>query len=108
MHLPRGLLRHTITVEPYVGAGAKGPVYGPAVTLACHLERKRKASRSSTTATRGTGDETVAYVRLDDAGELLTLEARVTVDDRVVEVVSVQRHTFPGGPAPEHVEVVTL
>ncbi|MER8233472.1 hypothetical protein [Streptomyces sp. NPDC094049] len=36
--IPASMLIHLVTVEPYVGVGPSGPVYGPAVTVRCLKE----------------------------------------------------------------------
>jgi hypothetical protein len=98
-------LRHTITVEPYRGASANGPVYGSPVVVPCHLDATSATTR--TTSGRSAGDSTIAYCQLD-AAAVLTPEARVTVAGRVVEVVSVRRNDYPDSPVPEHLEVTFL
>lgn len=45
MKVPTSLLRQTITVEPYLGDSAYGPVYGPATTARGRVEGKRRAVR---------------------------------------------------------------
>lgn len=102
MRIPDHLLRHTIVVEPYAGQSGTGPVYGLPRTVRCHLEPARESQRRGTD--RGPGDTTLCIAQLDDA-DVLTLDARITLDGRQVEVRTRKLRTFPGGPVPEHVEL---
>lgn len=103
VRLPRGFLRHTIRVEPYVGDGGRGPRYGPARDVRCHLMPTRRTIR--TPQGRTITDASSALCQLDDA-DVLTPEARVTVHGRVVEVEAVERNELPRGPTPNHLEVI--
>lgn len=102
MRVPPHLLRHTVTVEPYLGEGGAGPLYGPAVTVRCHLSPGGRSQRRG--ADREQRDTTTCVVQVED-GPLLAEDARITVAGRRVEVSSRREHTFPGTQAPEHVEV---
>jgi hypothetical protein len=68
--LPRWLLQHTATIEPYAGAGANGPVYADAVTVRCFREDKRRLVRSATGVDLGTRVATVITVADRDGGQL--------------------------------------
>jgi hypothetical protein len=103
--LPRHLLRHALVVEPYHGNSGNGPVYGPAITVPCHLVAKQSTKRQR--EGRAVDDASTAWCQLD-AADLLTPEARVTYAGRLVEVVSVTRHELPRGPAPNHLEVTFI
>lgn len=100
--LPAALLTHTMLVEPYRGASGTGPVYGPAVTVPCFVEPARMSTRAPEERT-ATGKTTV-YAQLD-AHRHVTPEARVTLNGRLVEVVSVTRRDGGGLATPDHLEV---
>lgn len=102
MRLPRHWLRHTITVEPYLGEGGTGPLYGPPVTVRCHLERMRESARRGDD--RAPRESTRCIAGIEHA-PLLTLDARITDAGRRVQVLSRTEHTAPGLPVPEHVEL---
>lgn len=104
MKLPKGWLRHRITVEPRIGASGRGPLYGPARTIRCHLAPATVESQRRSAGDRVHRDSTVAYCEIS-AVDVVTPDARVTVDGRVVEVLSVRRHEWPRGPTPDHLEV---
>lgn len=38
--VPGFLLRHTVSVEPYLGSSSKGDAYGPPETVRCLLDEK--------------------------------------------------------------------
>jgi hypothetical protein len=92
---------HTATIRPYVGEGAKGAQYGPAVTERCRLNEARRFA-----PTAGASEvlaETVIYLR---AAAVCPARSKVTVGGREWTVVrSVPRN---GGtlPTPAHLEVV--
>lgn len=47
--IPTATLRNRITIEPYTGSGAYGPVYGTAVeNVPARVLRKRKTIRTAT------------------------------------------------------------
>ncbi|HEY3683467.1 MAG TPA: hypothetical protein VGL93_10530 [Streptosporangiaceae bacterium] len=48
--LPRRMMPHHITVKPYLGEDARGPVYGPPVSVRCSLRSKRRMVRDQTGA----------------------------------------------------------
>lgn len=104
--LPGLWLRHTVTVEPYQGDSANGPVYGTAVSVRCFLEEKRRMARGKD------GEEVVSattfYCRLDAIADAPP-QSRVTLPDgRQTEVVTRARHDGGGLPTPDHWEVSLL
>jgi hypothetical protein len=105
VRLPAHWLRHTIIVEPYLGEGGAGPLYGPPVRVRCHLEQARESQRRS--SDRAPRDSTVCIVGIGDA-DTVTLDARITAAGRVVEVLSRKVRTYPGTPVPEHVELAFI
>lgn len=54
MKIPKFLCRNEVTIKPYSGSGAYGPVYGNEYTAKCYVELKRKMIRNNE------GDEIVA------------------------------------------------
>lgn len=102
MNVPRWLLRHRITVEPYAGDSAYGPTYGPPVAdvpalvaLTVRRVRDREGREVTSTATVYAGAD------LD-----CPAESRITLPDgRTTRAIAVAEHTAPGLPVPESVEV---
>ncbi|MFD7647874.1 hypothetical protein [Streptomyces sp. KR2] len=102
MRVPRYLLRHRITVEPYLGDSAYGPQHGPPVAdvpalvaETIRLVRDRQGREVTSTA------QIIADPGLDCPAEsLITLP-----DGRTTKAVSVAHHTAPGLPVPQCTEV---
>ncbi|MFI1942058.1 hypothetical protein ACH44C_33610 [Streptomyces purpureus] len=99
--LPGFLLRHTITIEPYLGDSAYGPAYGPAVTVRCFLDEKTRTVRDRT------GQEvtsaSTAYAPLDTD---CPAESRVTLPTgRQTAVIAALRRDGGGLPTPDHLEI---
>jgi hypothetical protein len=79
---------HTLTVEPYVGNGAHGPVFGPAVAVTGFLDQTERLVRASN------GTEVVASSTFFcDLDTNIPVESRVTLPDGKVHSV-VQLGTF--------------
>jgi hypothetical protein len=98
--LLRALLRHTMTVEPYLGSSATGPVYGAARTVTCYVESKRRSVR------KGEGRVTVsADVVWCDLDRGIGPDDRVTLNGRPVEVFAVSHYDGHGLPTPDHTEL---
>lgn len=88
MAIPPTLLRQTITIEPYTGDGARGPLYGAPVTVRCYLEQKTRVVRAPD------GRQVTSTSRLFcDRGPVVTTESRVTL---------------PGGRQPRVLQVADL
>jgi hypothetical protein len=101
--VPAWLLRHRITIEPYLGVGAYGPRYGPPVAdvpamVASTIKRTRDA----------TGAEVVSTAQIIAAPGLdCPTGSRVTLPDgRTTVVISNAQHTAPGLPVPACTEVM--
>ncbi|SDM46394.1 hypothetical protein SAMN04487981_101605 [Streptomyces sp. cf386] len=95
-------LRHTVTVEPYEGNSAVGPLYGQPVQVRCFLEEKNRLVRAPDG--REVTSSTTFYCRLDavDAPP----ESKVTLPgDRQTTVIDQARHDGGGLPLPDHLEV---
>lgn len=101
MKLPAGLLRHSMTVEPFLGTTATGPLYGPPVVHRCYVEAVRRSARSAEGRTHPARHK-VIY----DLDPAVTPDARVVVDGLgPVEVVEVRQFASQLG-APDHTELV--
>jgi hypothetical protein len=99
--LPAWLLCHTITIEPYRGSGAYGPVYdGPAAAAALVAETVKHV-RDSTGAVVVSTAQIYAGPDLD-----CPVGSRVILPDgRITRALTVAAHTAPGLPVPESTEV---
>ena len=101
MKLPRGLLRHSMTVEPFLGTSATGPVFGSPVVWRCYVEAVKRSARKPEGRTHPAAHKVI--YDLDDA---VTPDARVVVDGLgPVEVVEVRRFEGRLG-APDHTELI--
>ena len=102
--LPRFLLRNEVTVEPYQGNTANGPLYGPGVAVACYLEDGRQITRRDD----GTEATSIArfFTRLDALPDGLAPSSRVTLPDgRKTSVIQAARYDGAGLPTPDHWQV---
>lgn len=102
MKLPGLWLRHEVTVEPYLGDSAVGPLYGAPVAVRCFLEEKTRLVRAKDGREVTSG--ATFYCRLDavDAPP----ESKVTLPDGRETTVIVQLRRDGGGlPLPDHLEV---
>lgn len=98
--LPKWLLQHSATVEPYAGAGANGPVYADAVTVRCFREDKRRLVRSAT------GEQVISETTLYCLpGTVAPPQSRVDLGTRVATVITVADRDGGQLPVPSHVEV---
>lgn len=102
--LPAFLLGHSVTVEPYTGASAYGPVYGAPVPVACFLDEQTRTVRAPD------GQDVISsstfYAR---PGLVCPAESRVTLPDgRVTRVIARLDRSGGGMPTPDHVEVQLL
>lgn len=99
--LPGWLLRHRITVEPYQGAGAYGPVYGPPVTVRCLLDQQTRMVRAPDGADTVSG--TTAYC---PPGTTAPPGSRLTLPDgRTTTVIAALSRDSAGLATPDHLEV---
>lgn len=99
--IPGWLLRHTVTVEPYTGDGAYGPVYGAAVEVRGMVDEQTRMVRSPG------GEQVVSsstvYVRLDTTAPP---GSRVTLPSgRRTTVINALRRDGSGLPTPDHLEL---
>lgn len=99
MPLPAYFRTHTITVEPYLGGGAHGPVFGPPVMVTCRVEEKAQLVRANT------GAEVVSSTTVAcDSDVVIPPESRVTVNGRVTSVLSVADPSTGGRSELDHKE----
>ncbi|EPH40339.1 hypothetical protein ABT390_13525 [Streptomyces aurantiacus] len=100
--VPGWLLRHEVTVEPYLGTSAYGPRYGPAVTARALVAATVKRVRDRT------GAETVSTAQIIAAPDLACPNgSRITLPDgRRTTALTVAHHTAPGLPVPASTEVM--
>lgn len=99
--IPRWALVHRVTVEPYEGEGATGPVYGAPVTVRALVEAKRQYLRSAD------GNRTVSSTTVYMLpGTTCPARSRLTLPDgRTAIAMDVADHRAPGLPTPDHLEV---
>jgi hypothetical protein len=95
----RGLVI-TITVEPYLGQGGAGPLYGPPVEVEAYVEARRRLVRD--TAERLVSSTTV-YCRLS---VVAPVKSRTTVRGQTGYVLSVLEHDGGRGRLPSHRELL--
>lgn len=100
--IPRWLLTHQVSIEPYEGHNAYGPVYGAPVQVAVFVDAKRARD------TDDNDDERVAeatiYAPLDTRAPT---GSRVTHQGHVSTVVRVLARDGSGLPTPDHLEIHT-
>lgn len=102
--VPGFLLRHRVRVEPYLGSGATGDAYGPAVVLRAQVDQTRRTVRDATGAevvSEATVRGRLASARRCPPGSRVTLPG-----GRRTWVISVRRHDDADLGAWQHVEVV--
>lgn len=104
MRLPDLLLQHTITVEPYAGAGATGDTYDDPVEVATFVDRRRRVVK----AADGTEvvSETTVYTQLD-ALAAVPGRSRITLPaGEQTKVIDARRRDGGGLATPDHWELV--
>ncbi len=102
--LPKFMLGHTVTVEPYLGRTSVGPRYGPASPVRCFVDEQTRTVRDPT------GREVVSsstfYAR---PGIDCPQDSRVTLPSgRKTTVIARLDRDGGGMPTPDHVEVQLL
>lgn len=99
--IPGWLLRHRVTVEPYEGDSAYGPVYGPTVVVRALVRPGVRMVRAPD------GSEVVSSVAcFARRGLTCPPGSRLTLPDgRVTTVITVLDQDGAGLPTPDHVEV---
>ncbi|WP_116051682.1 hypothetical protein [Amycolatopsis palatopharyngis] len=98
--LPSYFRTHTITVEPYEGGGAYGPIFGTGVAVECRVEDKVQLVRSSA------GEEVVSSATAYcDTSVLAPPGSRVTVKGRTTTVLAITDPSTGGRSPLDHLEV---
>lgn len=104
--IPGWLLRRTgwdVTVEPHLGNGPSGPVYGAPREVRALIDAERRLVRGADGSE--TTSETTLRVRLEHA-DLFPIGSRVTLPDGAAPtVITASRHDGRGLPVPSHLEV---
>lgn len=99
--IPGWLLRHKITVEPYLGESSTGPLYGPPVTIRAFVDEQTRAVRSA--GGEETTSSSTAYAAPDAIAPALS---RVTLPDgRTTTVIAALPRDGGGLPTPDHLEI---
>ncbi|MGW1770642.1 hypothetical protein [Streptomyces sp. NPDC002104] len=101
--MPDSLLRHRVTVEPYRGDSAYGPIYDPpAQVRALVIASVRQVRRASDGREVVSSAQVIAAPGLDcPPGSRLTLPS-----GRTTTAISTADHSAPGLPVPACTEVV--
>lgn len=100
--IPGFLLRHQVTIEPYDGSSAYGPLYGAPVTVRCFLDEQTRLVRAADG--HDVTSNATLYCRLDAV--TAPPESRVTLPDGTQRtVVAALRRDGGGLPTPDHLEL---
>jgi len=99
--IPGWLLRHTVTIEPYLGDAAYGPTYGPPMVARAFVEDKIRTVRNER------GEEIVASttVYLLPTQDCPPESRLTTPSGRAASVITSALHHGGGLPTPDHREV---
>lgn len=100
--IPQLLLRHEVTVEPYEGDGAYGPVYGDPVTIPAFVDAQTTMVRDAD-GVEVVSSTTVYAVDVPD----LPIGSRITYAGRELTALAVKRRDGGGLPTPDHVQIDT-
>jgi len=99
--IPRWLMRHEVTIAPYLGDTSKGPRYGPGVVARCFVDEQTRGVRSPA-GEQVTSTSTV-YAAPGTAAPPFSL---VTLPSgRVAKVIQTLNRDGGGLPTPDHVEI---
>jgi hypothetical protein len=94
------LLRHEVTIEPYLGQSAAGPRYGPPVTVRCFADDARRLVRNE--AGEQVVSESTVFCRLSTTAPP---KSRVNVFGREAFVITAKRRDGGGLAVPDHLEL---
>lgn len=104
MLIPTFLLRHRVTVEPFLGNSATGPRYGTPAEVRCFVEEKTRLVRNP--AGEEVTSSSTFYALLDT---VCPAKSRVTLaSGRKTTVIEAVRQDGGGLPTPDHLEVRLL
>ncbi|MFB4294795.1 hypothetical protein ACBI99_44700 [Nonomuraea sp. ATR24] len=102
MALPEHLKRHTVTVQPYLGAGPTGSVYGAPFSRRGYAEDKRQLVRDAA------GDEVVSEATFycDQGPEEIPPKSKITLPSgRTALVITANRRDSAIRSGRDHLEV---
>ena len=87
MKLPQFVQPHVVTIEPYEGEGAYGPIYGDTYTIKGYYVEKEEYSRNDD------GDEVLSSSQLYTS-ENITLQkkSKLTFESNTKEVLTTNRN----------------
>jgi hypothetical protein len=103
--MPRRMLTHRITIEPFEGDGARGEVYGTPVTGVRALAVPKTTVIRDADGKRTVSNTTVVLL----PGQACPPRSRLTLPDgRKVTAMQVTGADGGGLPTPDHVEVVVV
>ena len=100
MKIPGWMLRHEVTIEPYLGQSATGPRYGPPVPVRCFVDESRRLVRNE--AGEQVVSESTVFCRL---GTTAPPKSRVNVRGREAFVITAKQRDASGLPTPDHLEL---
>ncbi|MGW3191595.1 hypothetical protein ACWDBT_27520 [Streptomyces ardesiacus] len=99
--VPGWLLRHRITIEPYLGDSSTGPVYGPPQQVRAFVDEQTRAVVSP-----GGEQVTSSSTAYTAPGTKAPPLSRVTLPSgRVTTVIAALPRDGGGLPTPDHVEI---
>jgi hypothetical protein len=99
MGLPLRKRTHTITVEPFQGDSAYGPVFGAPVQVTCRVDEAQRLVRSNT------GEEVVSSSTVFcDLDTVIPAGSRVTVNGRTTTVLALAAFDTGGRSRLDHKE----
>lgn len=100
MVIPGWLLRHQVTVEPYLGQAATGPRYGAPVPVRCFVDAARRKVRNQL------GEEVLSEATVYcPPATVAPPKSRVTVNGREAFVITAKPRDGGGLPTPDHLEL---
>lgn len=103
--MPRRMLRHRVTIEPFAGDGPRGEVYGPAVEGVRALAVPKVTSIRTADGKTTVSSTTVVLL----PGQECPVRSRLTLPGgRKVIAMQVIDADGGGNPTPDHVEVVVV
>lgn len=99
--VPGWLLRHQISIEPYLGDSSTGPLFGTPATVRCFLDAQTRAVRNP-----GGEQVTSSSTAYAPPNTPVPPLSRVTLPDgRVTKVIATLPRDGGGLPTPDHTEI---
>lgn len=103
--MPRWMLTHRVSIEPFEGDGARGEVYGAPITGVRALAVAKTTTLRTADGKTTVSDTTVVLL----PGQACPVRSRLTLPDgRRVIAMAVTVADGGGLPTPDHVEVVVV